>query len=437
LAPIVLAPLSLASQSSRAQRSSTLAGLLFEAPYAEGSIRASKATALVAAKALRAPAQIRFEWVAADGTSPSDRQVTQVVRVEDPQAPGMPLFLEETRFRLVARSWDGVPVPGRDGILKIDESPNREFPEQPPFPAHALSWQLSYQRDKDVATDLRAGQGPERDLSRITLTDGRTPALTVRSLAGTRARSGTSRAALTWAAELWACDARATVACDDPSSATERFSPGNAEVEQWVDQRTFQRGQAGGVPPSSPDPNGVIDWLEAATWATYADFAGRGGAIGAAAAGMNVVGQILEPERAAYAETPAPGTIHWRPRQFLRAWEIFRWDSVLVESAERLGIEVTALAGLTSTALHEARHSWVLGLENQDGDGFPTWPAESDPVAARLTDSMNDWLGGLNPESHTKGEGPPDPYRDPPVPVGATLSTLSQREMRSFSPPWR
>ena len=369
---IVLAPVGSQPGAAKALQSNPLVGPWLSAQYVQGLLRTKRAEATVSEKPLRLPVQLGVEWLN-DEEAHSESQVTRVRRVADPQSSGMPLFVEETRLRIVARDKAGLELAGVDGIVRLDESPNERFPSGRQT-LYTASWQFSYQADKGVASNLRPVLQESRELSRIQMTEGKTPVVILRSLASARPETGITHAALEWKAYINMCDAEAGRVCT-PAAKTWRFKPGAVEVEQWVDQRSYRRGTAGDEPASVPDSNGVRDWLEAATWDTYSSYALKGGLIQAAVEGMTSVGETSEPRRSAYAETPSRGVITWRPWEFVtgphQGGERFRWDLDGCLKADYLGLNIATQAMLTGTALHEARHSWQLGLSNLDTDLFP------------------------------------------------------------------
>jgi hypothetical protein len=326
------------------------------------------------------------------------------------------LYAEDTMVRVVAVDLEGNIASKVDGVVRLDEEPNPDFPSNTPPEFITRNWQLSYQKDPqdvvgpDLATDLRPNRQSPGDFTAVALVAGKTDPIRLRSLAGPRSEAGLTFSR-NWTAKLFSCDAKPSIACSSASTPTAKFKPGTKDAQQWVDQQAYSRHTAFYPFARLDGGNGVRDWMEALAWDALSDATPRGDIIAAAA---QCVPSMFEgagtgpPDGGeAYAVTggEAPHSVTWYPQSF--NFDQFRWDREVC--GFDAGMRWEAAAVLTSVALHEARHCWQKSWSQSldvDGDSLPASPESIDPYALRLKDGRHYWVGGPldNLENHFAGD---------------------------------
>jgi hypothetical protein len=209
-------------------------------------------------------------------------------------------------------------------------------------------------------------------------------------------------------------------------------------VEQWVDERTYERrrtdpGKTWGLQDSQ---NSVRDWLEKKAWDTYTDTLDQvSGQLDTGCRVLTTMEESRTQTEAALVLSNTPWKVSFNPLEpqarhpapLPGQW----WDKYYYGFYEK-----DPRDGFPAVALHEARHSWQFTLQSrggQDVDGDVLFERGTiPPESAELFDAGNrDVIMGGNGDGHFKGDGVG--LAD----TGEAVRTMREHEAMRFLAPGR
>jgi hypothetical protein len=356
---------------------------------------------------------LKIDWLDEKGKESQPSPVTRIVRVSDPSKLTPWLYVEETAIRIIAVDKNDHIVTKVSGAVRLDEMPNRDFPQG----VAGSDWRFSYKGELQVATGLQPARSSDGENTSIKFLEdtGSTDVIRLRSLAGPRRREDSPDKELyarNWDALLTACEA-----VGKPCGAITPtiFGTGYGAVGQWVDQETYSPRASNGEFTHKSGGNGVRDWVEALAWDTLGDLGSAPSPMGQVAAclsPLSAFGEVVLPQSLP-GHTPGEWSddlelVYWYPQHFR--------DAALRRDGDYCGyrgdgFKVTQSSSIMSSVLiHEARHCWQRQIvvnapngQDEDSDWVPTAPEALDPMAIRLKDDRHVWVGGANPEMHFAG----------------------------------